>query len=232
MTGSFSGYYQLRMNNGDVRYKTLQTADRLFEYLWLSRSMSPHFDEIYVLTRDRDLQPHPNALDRVLQRLEGNKYYVNIRKCVFCAPRFHVSGITLVARNGYYYNKKMSFSRSRRPLLRHFEELKMRTASTPMLAMLFLKLFFLQMDANLTIQTNRSLRRRITSRKSVNPGRRAPHDGLLVGMTGKLNILPRTSISQAHSTLLCMQFRKDLIYKSNIRWSSGSAFKCEKELQF
>jgi hypothetical protein len=51
-----------------------------------------YFDDIYVFTRSRDIESHIAALDRVLTRLETNKFYVKLSKCVFCSAEIPCLG--------------------------------------------------------------------------------------------------------------------------------------------
>ncbi|OWZ06757.1 Pol Polyprotein [Phytophthora megakarya] len=97
-----SRYYQFRMREKDIPYTVFQAPDGLFEYLVVPMGLSnapatfndgirrnlqdlsdicqTYFDDIYVVTRSRDLQEHLNALDRVISRLYQHKFFVKLSK--------------------------------------------------------------------------------------------------------------------------------------------------------
>ncbi|OWZ07917.1 polyprotein [Phytophthora megakarya] len=58
-----------------------------------------YFDDIYVVTRSRDLQEHLNALDRVFSRLYQHKFFIKLSKCVFCSESIPCLG-DIVGREG------------------------------------------------------------------------------------------------------------------------------------
>lgn len=122
-----SGYYQFRMRDSDIKYSAFQTADGSFEYLVIPMGLSnapatfndgirkllkdmadfclSYFDDIYVFTRGHDLDSHLAALDRVLTRLEENKFYVKLSKCVFCSAEIPCLG-DYIGRDGVRIDPK------------------------------------------------------------------------------------------------------------------------------
>ena len=116
-----SGYYQVKLRDSDIPYTAFSTPDGLFEYLVtpMGLSGSPgtfnrllqkifqdledfcrvYFDDMYVFTKEPDVQQHIQAIDKVLKRCEEQKLYIKLSKCQFCVPEIPCLG-DFVGRNG------------------------------------------------------------------------------------------------------------------------------------
>ncbi|OWZ13523.1 LOW QUALITY PROTEIN: polyprotein [Phytophthora megakarya] len=70
---------------------------RILQYL--SDICQSYIDDIYVIPRNRDLQEHLNALDRVFSRLCQRKFFDQLSKCVFCSESIPCLG-GIVGREG------------------------------------------------------------------------------------------------------------------------------------
>ncbi|POM65345.1 Hypothetical protein PHPALM_18951, partial [Phytophthora palmivora] len=111
-----SGYYQFRMRDCDIPFTAFQTPDGAYEYLVLPMGIRRiladlsgicqcYFDDIYIYSKSKDVDDHLESLDRVLTRLEENKFYVKLSKCVFCASEIPCLG-DYVGREGVRIDPK------------------------------------------------------------------------------------------------------------------------------
>ncbi|POM81811.1 RNA-directed DNA polymerase [Phytophthora palmivora] len=119
------GFYQILMHESDIPLTAVSTPNgMLWEWLVMPqglknapatfnrmvshvlrplRDLAPsYFDDIFVHSRAEDgfsaVEVHIRRLRQVFQVMRANKLYVNLKKCVFCAP-----GIPVL---GYYVSKK------------------------------------------------------------------------------------------------------------------------------
>lgn len=116
-----SGYYQLSLRESDCLFTAFSTPKGHFEYLVTAQGLAGapstfnrfvrhifkelddvarvYFDDMYVFTREKEIEVHVAALDRVLRRCEEKSLKIKLSKCVFAADEIPVLG-DFVGRQG------------------------------------------------------------------------------------------------------------------------------------
>ena len=116
-----SGYYQLLLRERDREFTAFSTPLGHFEYLVTAQGLAgapatfnrfiqevfrdlqqysrAFFDDIYIFTKDTDIDNHLIALDQVLQRCKDRGLSIKLAKCVFVNAEIPVLG-DFVGRNG------------------------------------------------------------------------------------------------------------------------------------
>ena len=115
------GYFQVRLKESNIPFTAFATPDGLYEYLVCPQGLSgapatfnrivrclfedylefcqTYFDDLYVFTKDQDINTHIEALRKILQRCADKELYIKISKCQFLKEEIPCLG-DFVGRNG------------------------------------------------------------------------------------------------------------------------------------
>ena len=116
-----SGYYQLLLRHEDAKFTAFSTPTGHYEYVVTAQGLAgapstfnrfvqaafanlrdicrAYFDDLYVFTRQKTVESHLEALDKVLKRCQDYGIILKLSKCIFLAPEIPVLG-DFVGRDG------------------------------------------------------------------------------------------------------------------------------------
>ncbi|GJU47199.1 transposon ty3-I gag-pol polyprotein [Tanacetum coccineum] len=166
-----SGYHQIRIRPGDEWKTTFKTKEGLYEWLvmpfglsnapstsmrlmnqalktFIDKFVVVYFDDILIYSTDETL--HLDHLRQVLDVLQENKLYINVKKCRFMQNSliflgFVISGDGIRVDEEKIKNEKFQWGSDQD---KSFAIIKEKLCTTPVLALLnFDKLFMVECDA-------------------------------------------------------------------------------------